>query len=382
VSALSFRYIRSLGDVTPAMWDALQPHSVFSSYTWLSALEGSGLVVPGGAAEFCMPAFFDAQGTLVAAAPAVLKRKPVGEYGPENLWLRQSGRLGVRLLPKLQLEVPLTPVSSPRFLVRSGLPHAALAGLLLKATLEHLAAGPLRALTIARMDAQDEPATRGHGLVASADVGTRWRNEGYSSHADFLARMKSDYRYNIRRERRAFRRHGLRERELRGSDIRPEHWDAFHAGYAAVSRRHGSVPLLNRDFFGRLAPLGDAIRLLAFFDGSTYCCGALLVRSGGVLHSRLWSELAFTPAAAFEAALHRPIEMAIEEGAVAVDSGVWGAHKAERGFETVLQPNAHWLPDDAARRVARDVAARHRAAVLARPDAAWGDHYLRRDRST
>ncbi|HVZ44009.1 MAG TPA: GNAT family N-acetyltransferase [Ramlibacter sp.] len=378
-STLRFRYFRSMKEVPPAQWDALAPAHVFTTHAWLSAFEASGLVGPGRAIEYCIPALVDSSGTLVAAAPGVMKREPLGEYGPEYAWLHDAARRGIRLLPKLQIEVPLTPVASPKFLVRPGWDRAELVRVLFQAMMDSAARGSLSALSIVRMTKQDQDALRARGLAASSEIGTRWRNEGYRSYDEFLARLKGEYRYAIRRERKDFHSHGLKVQLLRGREITAAHWDAFFAGYEAVCVRKRGPVLLNRRFFDQLAPLGDAICLMGVFAGDEFRAGTFMIAGSDTLYSRSWSELAHTPGAVFEAAMYRPAELAIELGLQWLDCGIWGPHKPKRGFEPVLVPNAHWLRDPSMEKLARAMAARHERSVLDRLGPSWHEHYLRRD---
>ena len=59
-------------------------------------------------------------------------------------------------------------------------------------------------------------------------------------------------------------------RRLTGSDIRPEHWDAFYDFYMDTASRKWGHPYLNRTFFEELgARLADRILLvMAFRDGA------------------------------------------------------------------------------------------------------------------
>ena len=356
---LKFSYLDSILNVPAPAWDKLLPQHAFSSHTWLSALEKSGLVGRDQVVQFRIPVLHDEQGTLVAAAPGVLKRSTLGEYGPENLWIRQTREQGVQLLPKMQLEIPMTPVASPKFLVHPDWPQEPVGKLLLRALLETTSKSPYQALTIARMSDTDLSVVNGYGLTVSNDVNSVWHNKGYSSYADYLSRFKSYYRNKINRERRAFSETGLSVRLLRGADIGSKHWDDFFAGYVAVCRYKQSPVLLNRGFFDHLSGLGDAVLLIAAYCGDSYKSGNLLIQSGDTLYSRNWSELEYSPFSLFELGCHRIIELAIDLQLARVDSGVWGAHKAERGLEPEAFPNAHWFRDPNVRALAANISKKH-----------------------
>ena len=327
--------------------------------------------------RFRIPVLQDESGTVVAAAPGVVKPGMVGDYGPENHWIRQAVKRGLGVLPKLQYETPLTPVSGPRLLTHPDWPRAPLAGALLQAILGQSARSSVNALTIARMSDADAALARKAGMIISHEIGTVWHNDGYASHADFLSRLKSKLRYKLIRERRLFRQAGLRVRVLCGSEILSRHWDAFHAGYRAICAKHDDRVLLNRGFFDHLAALGDDVMLLAAFSGETFRSGTLCLRSGDRLMSRNWSEVEPTPNAMLELGLHLPIDVAIELGLSAVDGGVWGPHKSERGYEALALPNAHWLRHPGLQELARSIAARHHAGFLAAESPSWRSRHFR-----
>lgn len=374
---LRFRYLRSIHDVSRDAWDSLEPRHTFASHAWLAAFEDGGLVRAGTDLEYRIPVLIDPHERIVAAAPGMLKWKNLADYGPENHWVREAEARGIASFPRLQLESPLTPVGSPRFLVHPAWPRAQAIQSLLQALLTTTHAAGLAALTIARMTAGDQEAARAAGgSVESWEIGTLWRNEGYSTFADFLSPLKAAYRYRIHRERREFRSHRLTLRALRGSEIRAEHWDDFFRGHVRVCERKRAPVLLTRNLLERLSCLGDAIWLIGVFSGSQYRAGNFAVHSGDTLYCRSWSELEFTPTAHFEAAIYRPIEMAIELGLKKVDGGVWGAHKPARGLLPVALPNAHWIRDARVRAMAQHVATGHRRAYDARWSSAGNERYL------
>ena len=335
----------------------------------------------GHGLRFRIPVLRDEAGSVVAAAPGISKPDMIGDYGPENHWIRHALRQGLAVLPKFQLETPLTPVSGPRLLTHPDWPRAPLAGALLQAVLDLNARSSSNALTISRMTDADAELARKAGMIISHEVASVWHNDGYVSHTDFLSRLKARLRYDLTHERRIFRQAGVKVRVLTGSEIRAAHWDAFHAGYRAICAKHHDRVLLNRAFFDHLAPLGDDVMLLAAFSGETFRSGTLCVRSGDRLLCRNWSEVEPTPNAMLELGLHLPIDVAIDLGLTLVDCGVWGAHKSKRGYEALAQPNAHWLRHPGLHEVASTIAARHHAGFLAAESASWRSRHFRVERA-
>jgi predicted N-acyltransferase len=378
VPQLKFRILGSMKQVPAAAWDALEPRSLFTSHAWLSALEDSRLVAPGTAIEYRIHVLESESGEIVAAAPGVLKRLPLAEYGAEMLWQRAAEARGIRLLPKISLEVPLTPVRTPKLRVRPGWPRAELSRLLLKAAVEAASrSSNVASFSIGRMAESDEAAAQAHGFVTSPELGSRWVNRGWRSHEEFLGGLRSDYRNALKRERRRFAGLGVELRLLRGSQVLPSHWAAFMEGHAAICRGKQAPVLLNEDFLGRVSSsLGDAICLQGVFAGERYLSGAFMVIDGDTLYSRSWSEVEFAPGAVFEASLHRPIEIAIELGLNAVDGGTLARHKPKRGYAAFELPSAHWFRDPAMEKLARNVATRARSSIAVHLVPSWESRYM------
>jgi predicted N-acyltransferase len=374
---LTFRYLTSMKDVRAAQWDALEPRQLLTSHAWLAALEDSGIVGRDKILALRIPALADASGRLVAAAPGMLKRSTLGDFGPENLWIRDAGRQGINLLPKLQLEVAPAGFSVGKLLVTPDLPHAEVSDLLVRAMIDTAHAGGLETLTLSRIAPADVATARRLDLVISHEIGTRWHNQGYARFDDFLARMKSDYRVAINGERRAFRAHGYTVRELRGNQITSAHWDAFYRGYEAVCRKRNSSTRFPRAFLDRMGALGDAVWLFGVFSGDTMRSSSYALQCGDTLYAGHWSELAFTPNAVFEVGLYRPVEIAIEQGLKFVHQGVWGPHKPKRGFEPVAMSNAHWFRNSQVRAMAQVWCEKHRQVVDAHNTPSWSTRYLR-----
>src|SRR6476469_8378607 len=143
-SPLSLRTIRSLSEIDASAWDACanpenpagvsreRPDSKheddeslsqkegfnpFISHRFLSALETSGSAAPRAGWGPIHLLVEDAEGRLVAAAPAYLKSHSMGEYVFDHAWADACERAGGDYYPKLQVAVPFTPATGRRLLV-------------------------------------------------------------------------------------------------------------------------------------------------------------------------------------------------------------------------------------------------------------------------
>jgi predicted N-acyltransferase len=374
---LEFGYLASMRDVAATAWHALAPGHLFTLYAWLSALEESGMITAERGLRLRCPVLYDSQGNLMAAAPGLVKENTSGECGPENLWIEIAAKNGRRLLPKVHLGLPDDPSVGPRQLTHPAHPRVPLAATLVDVLVKTSMAEGFRAVTVARMWPEDAASLQSAGMVMSQEVGCYWKNEGYAGILDFLDRLKKSYRYEIVRDRSTLQAAGLEVRWLRGAEILPGHWEAFHAGYVQVCARYGSQVRLTRPFYDHLAAFGDAVTLVGAFAGDEFVAGVYCLRDGDTLYSRHWSALREVPCGVLELGFYQPMEIAIADGLRYLDCGIWGPHKTKRGFRSVLWPSAHGFVNPSMRLLAEDYARRHLEVCQRSQAQTWESRYFR-----
>jgi len=129
-AALTVRALPKLTEIGAAAWDACatspetlsagdETFNPFVSHAFLSALEEAGCV---SRKTGWMPLHLavEREGRLIGAAPCYLKSHSQGEYVFDHGWADAYERAGGSYYPKLQVSVPFTPVTGPRFLVAPG----------------------------------------------------------------------------------------------------------------------------------------------------------------------------------------------------------------------------------------------------------------------
>jgi predicted N-acyltransferase len=190
-----------------------------------------------------------------------------------------------------------------------------------------------------------------------------WFNRGYGSFEDFLAALSSRKRKAIRKERVAAVER-LEIVTLLGAEIEPHHWQAMWRFYQDTGTRKWGRPYLTRSFFDQVgAAMGEsALMFLALSDGQPIA-GALNFVGGDTLYGRYWGAIEERPFLHFELSYYRAIEWAIEHGLKAIQAGAQGEHKLARGYEPVITPSVHFLPDHGFRRAVADFLEREREAV-------------------
>ncbi|MBS0277643.1 MAG: GNAT family N-acetyltransferase, partial [Proteobacteria bacterium] len=191
-----------------------------------------------------------------------------------------------------------------------------------------------------------------------------WQNDGYTSFDDFLGRLSSSKRKNLRKERAAVAAEGVTFEWLSGRDITEAHWDVFFEFYMDTGGRKWGRPYLTREFFSRVgASMGEQIVLILAKRAGRHIAGALNFRGQGVLFGRNWGCTEHIPFLHFETCYYQAIDYAIAHKFSRVEAGAQGEHKLVRGYMPVPTYSAHYIAHAGLRRAVGDYLRQERAAV-------------------
>lgn len=374
-ATLQVRAVTGLSEIPAAEWDACatspetlsagdETHNPFVSHAFLSALEDSGCV---SRRTGWMPLHVAVEraGTLVGLAPCYLKSHSQGEYVFDHGWADAYERAGGTYYPKLQVSVPFTPVTGPRFLVAPGQdPDEAAAALVagLRALRSETKASSIH---VTFMREREWEQAGGLGFLQRVDQQFHWDNHGYAAFEDFLGALSSRKRKTIRRERRDALANGITIEHVTGADLTPAHWDAFYAFYSDTGARKWGRPYLNREFFGLLGErMPERVLLVMAKREGRYVAGAINLIGDVALYGRNWGCIEDHPLLHFEVCYYQAIDFAIRRGLKRVEAGAQGEHKLARGYAPVLMHSAHDIADPALRRAVADYLRREREHVV------------------
>jgi hypothetical protein len=353
--------------IPPAQWDALAgPGDPFISHAFLSLLEESGSVGPGTGWS-PLPILVERDGRAVAAAPAYLKTHSQGEYVFDHGWADAWERAGGAYYPKLQVAVPFTPCPGPRLL---GTDRFALLGALETVTVQN----GLSSAHISFPLDEDVMAAEARGWLRRDGLQYHWFNRGYSSFDNFLSRFASRKRKAIRKERLAAAE-GVEIVTLCGREIQPSHWEAMWRFYQHTGSRKWGRPYLTREFFDRAGEaMGDAALMFLALDDGIPIAGALNFVGADTLYGRYWGSIEHRPFLHFELSYYQAIDWVIAHGLAGIQAGAQGEHKLARGYEPVVTPSVHFLPDPSFRRAVATFLQGEREAV--RMEVEWAREAL------
>ncbi len=358
---------RAIDEIAEADWDSCASTEVpYVQHRHLRALEHSGIATPATGFTPHHVVLHNAAGITVAAAPAYMKMHSRGELGIDlGLSLAHARTVGP-YYPKLQVEVPMTPLTGPRLLVRPDQDVAVARAALLSALLTEAQACGASSVQISYMLGEEREATELAGMMANESNAYVWRPQGITSMAAHISRMHGRRRGMIARERREANGYGLTWRRLAGADLAPDWPDRYFALYEQTFLRHDNELWLNAAYFRMLfRGMGDAFELLTAFDNDV-CVGALLMMKGArSLYAQHWGQSGDYRFLHFELVVYQGIERAIELGVERLDLGATGRHKAPRGIGLEATHHATWFCSPAFREVAEHGMARKRTASLA-----------------
>jgi predicted N-acyltransferase len=363
-AALSLSLHPRIAEIPAEDWNACAgAENPFVSHAFLSALEDSGSVTPERGWLPQHAALRDEGGRLVACAPCYAKSHSQGEYVFDHGWADALERAGGQYYPKLQVCSPFSPVPGPRLLMNpgAGVPPGALAQALVQAA-QAVGASSVHATFCT----EAEWAALGQaGWLRRMGTQFHWANQGYACFDDFLAALASRKRKALRRERRDVQAAGLALRCLRGAEITPRHWDAFHRFYRSTTdKKWGRSAYLTKRFWPLLGErLGDAVVLMVAERDGEPVAGALNLVGRDAIYGRNWGAVVDVPFLHFELCYYMAMDFAIAHGIPRVEAGAQGEHKIQRGYLPVPTFSAHWIAHPGLARAVAEFLERERPAM-------------------
>jgi len=350
------RIARGVADLPAGQWNALAgTRDPFLSHAFMTLLEQSNSV--GEASGWTpLPIMVEREGRVTAAAPAYLKSHSQGEYVFDHGWADAWERAGGAYYPKLQVAVPFTPCVGARLL---GQDRNALLAALETVTVQNV----LSSAHITFLTDDEAKAAEARGWLRRDGLQFHWFNRGYSTFDEFLGALSSRKRKSIRKERAAAVE-GLEIVTLRGEKIEPVHWEAMWNFYQHTGARKWGRPYLTRAWFdGAGAAMGEAALMFLALEGGRPIAGALNFIGEDTLYGRYWGAIEERPFLHFELSYYRAIDWVIEQRLKTIQAGAQGEHKLARGYEPVVTPSIHFLPDTGFRRAVAHFLVQEREAI-------------------
>lgn len=352
--------LRTIEGVESASWNALDhAPSPFLEWGFLAALERSGSV---GASSGWDPHYLLVHGELPAAQgaspdraeprllgaiAAYVKSHSYGEYIFDFHWARASMSSGIPYYPKLVIAAPATPATGRRILLHPGLDAAGREAVTAKliAGVRELAeaSGCMSTHWLFVTEAERERLVAA-GYAGRSSFQFHWHNQGYASFEDFLARLTSRKRKQIRKERARAQAAVDAIRFVPGTELDARQLAALDRFYRRTTNAYGGRRYLRAGFFRALIELApERVRFLEASRAHQPIAGALFLETEHGLYGRYWGCDEDVEFLHFEAAYYAGIDRCIALGLPLFEAGAQGEHKLLRGFMPVLCHSAHEL---------------------------------------
>lgn len=332
-----------LGDISGDAWNALvDPDFPFLRHEFLGALERNDCLEPNGWHPCHLVLRQD--DALRGALPLYAKTNSVGEFVFDYSWADAYERSGRAYYPKLVNAIPFVPATGPRLLRpdKDAEADRALAKGLV-AVADQMQVSSLHCLF--PNDAHREEFERAP-MLTRMGCQYHWFNNGYRDFADFLDRLNSKRRKQIRRERRDVVEAGIEVEILDGNAADAATWEVFYRFYCSTFHRKWGEPRYTLEFFLDLAAsMPNETLLFMARHGGRYVAGAFAMRGAKTLFGRHWGCDAQFRHLHFELCYYQTIDYCIRSGIERLDAGAQGEHKVQRGFVPVRTYSTHWLRD-------------------------------------
>ncbi|NET90179.1 MAG: N-acetyltransferase [Kamptonema sp. SIO1D9] len=347
----SITWIEKIAEIPKNVWDELAKplKTPFLEWEWLNNLENSGsATAKTGWQSTHLTVWRNNQ--LIAAAPLYLKGHSYGEFVFDHQWADLAYRLGVRYYPKLLGMTPFTPAGGYRFLIAPGEDEDRLTEIMVAAIDHFCDRHSISGCNFLFVDPEWQPVIQRHGFTGWLHHSYIWQNKGFNTFDDYLGVFNANQRRNIKRERKAVAKAGLRVETLVGEEIPKSMFPLIYNFYSSTCDKfYWGSKYLTRKFFAQLYPnFRDRVMLVAAYteDNSRQPVGlSFCLRKGENLYGRYWGSFEEYDCLHFEACYYKPIEWAISQGVQMFDPGAGGRHKKRRGFPATPNYSMHRFYD-------------------------------------
>lgn len=341
---------QSLTDISKSEWNQLgEPDYPFTRHEFLQALETHHCLYEYGWQPLYI--VLKDQNNIIAAMPAYIKTNSYGELVFDHNWAQAYERNGQNYYPKLVTAIPYTPATGPRFLLRRDITD--------EETTHTL---QIQFIRIIKQFCKEQGLSSWHllfereavlkslsqeHLLYRYDCQFHWQNQGYQSFDDFLSRLSSRKRKNIRRERTSVSAEELNISQKYGHELSAFEWKRVYELYAGIFLRKYGTPTLTEEFFKAVGDdLKQRVMVVLVENRQEIIATSLFFVSDSTLYGRVWGCDEFHNHLHFECCYYQGIDYCIQHGLQTFDPGAQGEHKISRGFLPTRTCSAHWMVDE------------------------------------
>jgi hypothetical protein len=366
---IELRTHSAIDEIGQAAWNAQADDETppFLRYEFLHALEETGAVQPErGWAPMHVSLYRDEK--LLGVAPAYVKGNSQGEFVFDHgIADFAQHRLGIAYFPKLIVASPFTPATGPRLLCANAADRPELSRALAAGTAKLVDRFELSGAHVLFSSREEAELLEAAGMFRRVGVQFHWHNQGYTCFDDFLSRMSSKRRHQLKRERRVMQEQGTRLEVRTGRDLDAPLVDhVFECYRSTVERYYWGRQYLSRDFFHAVVEkMPDSVLAIIARDVSSNkpVAAAFNLMSKRALFGRYWGAIDERDCLHFNVCYYEGIAESIKRGLARFEPGAGGEHKRARGFEPVRTFSSHSFLDQRLAAVALDFFKREAEAI-------------------
>ncbi len=354
----------SINELNPQEWNCLvHKNHPLIRHEFLVAMENQGCI---GEATGWLPRYVSVKenNTLIGVLLLYEKYNSMGEFVFDHAWAQAYKRLNYNYYPKLVAAIPFTPIAGQRLLVVAER-RLEIYPLLFQGAIAYakeIGASGFHCLFPRQNELEFFEANH---LLTRFDCQYHWHNHGYTNFDDFLSKLTSRKRKQIKSERRKVHNDGITFRVLNGLTAAPADWQAFtHFYYHTYADKWG-IPAFNQLFFEEVArQLGSQVILILAEINRQSIAGALLYKSDDTLYGRHWGCSRKVDFLHFETCYYQGIDYCIANNLQHFEPGAQGEHKVARGFIPTITRSSHWIAEPPFQKAIAEFIGREREAVL------------------
>lgn len=357
----------NIASVKAEHWNQLIDDSnPFIEHDFLNALEQHDCLEEWGwQPQHCL--LYDGE-KLIGACPAYLKNNSYGEFVFDWAWAEAYQKNGLAYYPKLVTSIPFTPAQGPRLLAiknhtdnhGKSVEEESIKLGLINALIAYSEKYNLSSVHFLFCENDDIQLLNKSHLLLRMDYQYHWNNQNYASFDDFLSRLTSKRRKNIKRERRIVSENNIRIETIRGENLNKEQWQTLYAFYRVTFMKKSGAPTLTLDFFKAVAD--KLLAVFAYHENKTVAA-AICFKSKDKLYGRHWGCSDNYNNLHFEVCYYTGIEYCINNHLKIFEPGAQGEHKIWRGFLPTKTQSAHWIANDEFKLAIKDFLQRETIAI-------------------
>lgn len=330
--------ITSILEIPRELWEKIRPeNSPFLSYDFFKALEESHSIGPNAG---WVPLYF-LHPSKTALLYTFVKSHSYGEYIFDWEWARAYERHNVPYYPKLTSMIPITPATTPHFIMKEFDQNVALE--LLTQVETFYQSYNFSSMHFLFLSTEEISLFKNSDYLVRESLQYHFFNDGYPSFEDFLSKLKTKKAKNIRKEREFL---NLEIEKITGIELNNTHAKEMYQFYLSTIEHKNAMDYLKEDFFIKVfESMKNQILYVRASKDNEVIAGSLFFYDSETLYGRYWGTKYEVLNLHFELCYYQGIDFCISNKLSKFEAGAQGEHKIPRGFKPIKTYSAHKLKE-------------------------------------